>query len=129
MNLCKVIFLVCNVLFRYSSNSTILTVHSCLVFSTLFGGKICSNMLGSFRSRIFFSPPKSDVHSHLSLTLYTDKLTPSERTAFKKASRWLFVFLLLGLESLSSCKNVDLVQILLWELCVQLLSRHRNNKL
>ena len=72
--------------------------HSCLVFSNLFVGKNCSNMLGSFRSRIFFSPPKSDVHSHLSLTLYTDKLTPSERTAFKKASRWSFVLLPLGLE-------------------------------
>ena len=79
-------------------DSAILLVHSCLGFSTLFAGKISSNKLGSFRSRIFFSPPKSDVHSHLLLTLYTDKLTPSERTAFKKASMWSFVFLLFGLE-------------------------------
>ena len=80
----------------------IITFHRLLVDSTSLGGKIWWNWSGSFVSRSFFSPPKREVHSHLSPTLYTRRLTPKERTTARNFCRCWEVLCLVLL--LSSCK-------------------------
>lgn len=85
----------------------LLTVHRLLVSSTWCGGRNLSKRSGSFRrNSSLFSPPKRDVHSHLSSpSLQTLKLTPKDRTVDRKAFRWASFFCLPLLPSLSSYKN------------------------